>query len=184
MKTINLLPKTRQQELKLEALLGSLKAAIWLSVAGFLAVILAQVAVQLYLQSEEHYITASVEQLQAQDRKQENAQLKKQITHINNIIDDYKTLSFEQPKWSKVIKAFSGLPPDGVVISSFTVNFDKKSVYITGTAPTRDLVIQLYNNILSDNKDFYNIDYPLENVAQPKNINFHFQFYIQDSLLK
>ena len=55
---------------------------------------------------------------------------------------------------------------------------------ISGYSPTRELVISLYNSILQDDQDFKNIDYPLENVAKAIDINFHFTFSIQDSLLK
>jgi hypothetical protein len=57
-------------------------------------------------------------------------------------------------------------------------------VSITGFSPTRELVIQLYNNILQDNKDFYNVNYPFENLGKPTNVNFHFNFYLQSKLLK
>ena len=59
----------------------------------------------------------------------------------------------------------------------------KKSISINGFSPTRELVIELYNIIRNDTKDFKNINYPLENVALPKDNNFHFVFFIQDKLL-
>lgn len=184
MKQINLLPKPRQEELQLEAVLGSLHRAIWISMLSFLAVFGVQFSIKLYLQQQESSIKKSVALVQNQVNKSENSKLKTQINGINNLIGDYKNLTANAPKWYNVVRAFSKLPPDGVEVNSLQIDFLKKKVTITGMAPTRDLVIELYNNIKNDPKEFYNVDYPLENVAKPLNTNFHFNFYIQDSVLK
>jgi hypothetical protein len=184
MKTINLLPKPQQQILRQEAIFRSLLSAGWLSVFSFALVILAQFGVKFYLQAEAQNIQSNIQQITAQVGKQENTADKNRITMINSIIADYKNLADASPKWSKVIKAFTKVPPDGVVIGSFTINFAQKSINITGTAPTREVVIALYNSILLDDSEFYGVDYPLENVAKPANVSFHFTFFIRDSLLK
>ncbi len=184
MKIINLLPPARQKLLEQEAVFRALLALMGYSVLGFGLVVGAQFGVKLYLQNQATSIGASIAQLQSQVKRQENASTKKDIADINNYITDYKDLSSGIPKWSKVLKAFAVLPPPGVVISSFAPDFQSKKIIITGTASTRDVVIQLYNNILADSKEFYGIDYPLENVAAPKNDSFHFTFQVVDSLLK
>lgn len=182
MKTINLLPKARQQELRYETILHSLWIVISLSLASFAVVFLAQFGTKFYLQVEDVVIKGQVIQLKSQVDKQQNTDIKAKIQAANNLVSDYKNLSDSSPKWSKVVKAFAPLPPAGVRISTFTVDVEKKTVTIAGLAPTRELVIQLYNNILQDTADFSNIDYPLENVAQPANVAFHFTFKIKDNL--
>ncbi len=184
MRIINLLPKPRQQELRYAALLHSLWQAVGWSFFGFILVFLAQFGAKFYLQLQNQLIASQITQLQQQVNKQENAQLKAQVKAANDIISDYSNLAAAAPNWSRVIKAFAPLPPPGVKINNFGINTSAKSINISGIAPTRELVILLYNNILADKADFYNIDYPLENIAQPVNNNFHFTFYIQDRLLK
>lgn len=184
MKTINLLPKIRQQELRYEIILRSLWVFISLSLASFVLVFLVQFGTKFYLQIEAGVIKGRVAQLRTQVNKQQNADIKARIQTLNNLASDYKNLADNSPKWSKVIKAFAPLPPAGIRVSSFTIDTQKKTVNITGLAPTRELVILLYNNILKDTANFSNIDYPLENVAQPTNINFHFTFKINDKLYK
>jgi len=184
MKLINLLPKTRQQLLQQEAVLGSLRRGIWYSILSFVFVIAVQFGVKLYLDNQARIIRNSVAQLQNQVDRSDNGKLKIQIGQINNLIADYKNLAFSQPKWYKVIIAFAALPPNQVTVNSLNIDFEKKSVIITGTAMNRDLVDQLHYNILADDKEFYGIDYPLENVADAVNPRFHFTFYIRDSLLK
>ena len=184
MKIINLLPTSRRAQFGQEAIFRGLLWLIWLCLFSFLIVIAVQFGVKLYLESQAINIGSSIKQMQSQVQKQENTTTKKQINDTNNLITDYKNLAMGIPKWSKVIKAFAVLPPAGVQITAFQVDFPSKGIKITGTAPTRELVIQLYNNILADDKEFYDIDYPLENVAKPINISFHFEFNVRDELLQ
>jgi hypothetical protein len=92
-------------------------------------------------------------------------------------------LADNSPKWSKVIQAFAPLPPQGLKINTFSIDPVAKTVSITGLSPTRDLVIQMHDNIAADTSDFSNVDYPLENIATPVNVSFHYTFTIQDKLL-
>jgi len=184
MKTINLLPKPRQRLLKDEAVFRSLLVIIGVSVFSFVLVIAAQFGTKLYLQNQSAAVHQKVLDLQDQIKKDNNSNQKAQVAEINNLIEDYKNLSSSSPKWSRVLKAFAALPPPGIKISNFSINFEDKTIQITGQSPTRELVIQLYNVILNDDKEFYNIDYPFDNVAKPTNVGFHFTFNIRDSLLK
>jgi len=184
MKTINLLPKARQEELRFETILRSLWAFLTLTLASFALVFLAQFGAGFYLQFQAKAVKSSVADLQLQVNKQQNTDIKSQITAVNNLISDYNNLANNSPKWSKVIKAFAPLPPSGLKINTFNIDPVNKTVAITGLSPARDLVIQLYNNILQDRADFSNIDYPLENVVSPVNVNFHFTFSIQNKLLQ
>lgn len=184
MKTINLLPKSRQQELRYESLLHSLWVVFSLSLASFGLVFLAQFATKFYLQAEAKSLSAQISQTKDLVSKNQSSTIKQQIQNENNVISDYKNLADAAPKWSNALKAFASLPPAGVQINSLSMNSTDNSVNITGFSPTRDLVIQLYNNILQDNKDFYNIDYPLENLVNPVNVSFHFTFYMQPKLLQ
>lgn len=184
MKTINLLPKLKQQEFHYEILLNGLWTVVTLSFISFALVFLVQIGTKLYLQGQTVDLKNQIAELQGQVNKQQNAEVKAQVKTVNALISDYQNLESASPKWSRVIKAFVVLPPAGVKINTFNADAAKKAVSITGTSPTREAVIALYNNILSDSKDFYNVDYPLENVVDSTDVNFHFTFYIRDALLQ
>jgi hypothetical protein len=183
MRLINLLPKPRQYELRYDAMLRGLWVFITMSIFSFALVFLAQLGTKFYLQMEANVFASEISELQGQVSKRENADLKTKIKAVNDIVADFNNLSSSSPKWSKVVAAFAPLPPPGTRISSMVIDSNKKAIAITGYANTREDVIQLYNNILNDSADFYNVDYPLENVLKPTNINFHFNFSIQDKLL-
>ncbi len=184
MKLINLLPKIRQNELRYEAVYHSLISIFIFSLFSFALVFIIQFATKFYLEIKASSLSDQIAQLKNQVNKQENADVKKQVQAINDIITDFNKLSTTSPKWSRVIKAFAVLPPEEIEIKTFMIDVTKKTISINGLSPTRELVIQLYNNILKDETNFYNIDYPLENVAKPTEINFHFTFFIRDSLLQ
>jgi hypothetical protein len=184
MKIINLLPKTRQQELRYEIVLHALWVVVGLSLLSFVLVFSAQFATKFYLGYENNDIKQQVALLQNQVNKQQNTEIKSQIETVNNQVSDYLNLAASSPEWSRVIKAFAPLPPAGLKISTFTIDPLQNKITINGLSPTRELVIQLYNNILQDTTDFYGIDYPLENVVNPVNVSFHFTFNIQSKLLQ
>lgn len=184
MRIVNLLPKNRQEELRYEAMLRSLWTVCVFSLISFVLVFLVQFGLKIYLEFQAGSIKSQIASLENQIAQQRNTNVKDQITAINNLIADFNSLTSSSPKWSKVIKAFVVLPPAGVRINSFSIDPQTKSISIYGLSPTRELVIELYNNILKDTKNFYGINYPLENVAKPKNIAFHFTFFYNEDLIK
>ena len=184
MKIINLLPKLRQQELSYVSVFHGLAVIFVLSLLSFGLVIFGQAATRFYLQTQSKSLDKQIADLKEQIKKNENSEVKAKVKAANDLVLDFKNLAALTPRWSKVIKAFVVLPPEGVKINSFVIDTIKKTINITGFSPTRELVDQIYKNILNDTKEFYNIDYPFENVAKPKEVNFHFTFNIKDELLK
>lgn len=183
MKIINLLPKIRQKELMYERLFSKSLKLVWLAVAGTFLVVGLQIGVKIYLQRQMADVQKEIESLKSQVSKSENDEIRQTIKKVNGYITDYKTLS-TSPKWSKVLDAFSKLPPPEVGIGSMQLDLAKRTVRIQGFAPTRESVIELYERIKADSENFENIDYPLENVAKPTDNSFHFTFTIKESLIQ
>ncbi|QQS23072.1 PilN domain-containing protein [bacterium] len=183
MKHINLLPKHKQTELYYEDLYHSTLVAVIIGVVVLLLGIVAQIFVMVYLNSTESRVSAEVETLKQQTDKTENAELKKQIRLINNQMVDFEKLAANSPKWSRVVSSFAKLVPRGVKINSFKADSKTGKVDITGFSPTRESVIELYNNINSDKEHFKDINYPLENVSKPTDVQFNFTFYIVEGVL-
>lgn len=183
MKRINLLPKPKQTELMYERLFHNVVVAVVLAVCILLSGVVVQLVVWGYLESSQKSLVSNIEQLKSQINKTENAELKQQIRLVNNQMKDFEQLAAKQPKWSEVLDAFASQIPNGVKINQFQADNTKLRVDITGFSPTRDAVIELYNNINSDKTHFRDIDYPLENVAKPTDVNFHFSFTIQEGVL-
>lgn len=183
-KIINLLPKPRQQEIRYLNILAVLVKVMIFSFVSFALVFLSQFGAKLYLAEKTRATDAEIRMLKEQVDKNDNARLKSQISLINNTAADYLSLSGASPKWSRVMRAFAKIPPPGVRVVNLMVDANSKMATIVGVGPTRQQVIDLYNNLVADDGEFYNVDYPLENVVKAQNVNFHFTFYVRDSLLK
>lgn len=184
MKIINLLPKAKQEELRYEELFHSVGVAAVLAVAILVAGLVTQLGLRVYLNHQHNVIANDIEQIKRAIDKQENNEIKSKIRLTNAQMNDFKSLAESTPAWSQVLLAFSSLVPEGVKINQFTADLTARKITINGQSPTREQVIALYNNISQADKDFKDINYPLENVAKPTNVTFHFTFFIQDSLLK
>lgn len=183
MKRINLLPQHKQSDLYYEDLYHSVTTLVVLSIVILLLGVVAQVFVWIYLDRQEKVLTTEVVELQQQIDKSENAQVKQEIREINTLMTDFESLYLSTPQWSRVLKSFARLIPDGVLISSFVADSKTGEIEISGYSPTREQVIELYNNINGDKEHFKNINYPLENVAKPVDVQFNFSFFIQDGIL-
>lgn len=184
MKIINLLPKTKQQELRYEALFHSIFTAAIIGFASLVLVVLLEVGLGVYLQRQQGAVAAQIEQTKKLSNKEENAKLKATIDGLNLQLKDYQDLSNASPLWSKALRYFSADVPEGIKITTFNADSAKKQVDIGGYAPTREQVIALYNKINEDKDHFRDINYPLENVARATEVDFHFTFFVQDSVLK
>lgn len=184
MKIVNLLPKSKQQNLRRERVAAALQTFLVLSVVVYILAYASQVGVRFLLAARARAAIDATDQLRKQVDRKENAQVRQQVKEVNDRISDFNTLANTAPRVSQVLRAFAKLPPEGLVVSSLTVDPVTKYVSVTGFSPTRELVIDFYNRIKADETEFTNVDYPLENVSQPKNIQFNFSFTVQDALLK
>ncbi len=154
-----------------------------MTIFSFLLATLVQFGTKAYLSGEQARLQSSIDQLKQFTNKEENSNLKAQILTLNDVVADYKILSSNLPKFSKVVREFAPLVPFGVEIDNMRIDSSQATVQITGFSPTREKVIQLYENIVASSQKFPNVNYPLENVAKPVDINFHFTFNINPELI-
>ncbi len=183
MKRINLLPKDKQNELSHERALYSVSVAVVIATAVLALGVLVQIGVGMYLNNKSNNIQAEIEQLKSVANKSENAEIKQRIRLVNAQIEDFYRLIQQTPQWSAVLEAFVSNVPSGIRVTEFDADLKTMEVNISGYSPTRDLVIDLYNNISADKTHFKNINYPLENVTQPTDVRFNFKFTISDGIL-
>lgn len=183
-KQINLLPKSKLRQLELRSWFFGLLSLYVISGISFGLVLVIQGGVLWYLRTHEKSLEAETETLRQFASAKESTDVRKQVTIINNRVNDYNSLVQGTIRWSKLLTLFSEVVPAGVQVQSFAVDAVKKQVAISGYAPTRELVIQLHDNIAAKPAYFAKLDYPLENVARPANISFHYTFTVLDAALK
>ncbi len=182
-KVINLLPREQQRELGLRSWYRALVRFYVLALTTFVLVALLFAGTWWYLRLAEQNLAHEAENLRTKSTTQETTDLKKQIKIINNQIEDYNTLTAALPRWSVLLRQFATLVPRGAQIQNFGVDSTKRQIIISGFASTREDAIQLHDNIAADNAHFTNIDYPLENIAKPKNVGFKYSFIVKPEVL-
>lgn len=180
---MNLLPKPRQQELRYEKLFHNVSVAVIISTAVLLLGVVAQLGVWTYLERSQVTRARDIEELKQAINKPEQAQQKEEIKLANNQMTDFIALSGQTQQWSVVLEALANKVPINVKISRLTADAKTSRIDIAGYSPTRESVIELYNNINSDKDHFRDIDYPLENVSKPTDVRFKFTFYIKEGVL-
>lgn len=183
-KQINLLPKSKLRQLELRSWFFGLLALYVIAGISFGIVLVAQGGVMWYLRTRVKSLEAETEVLRQFASAKESTDIRKQVTLVNNRVNDYNTLAKNTTRWSKLLLLFSEVVPPGVQIQSFAVDSTKKQVAVNGFAPTRELVIRLHDNIAAKKEYFTKLDYPLENVSRPTNILFHYTFTVQEAALK
>jgi Tfp pilus assembly protein PilN len=184
MKVINLLPALRQKDLRFQRWFAALRRLLIIVAVSILIVVAGQMSAFLYLRYEKGILDDRIEQLQSVSKQKENAEVKQEIQSINDTISDFKLLAGQTPHWSKVIIAFANLVPPGVKINSLVTDLATKKITIQGYSTTREQVILLYTNIKTAEKDFFDIDYPLENVSKAVDVPFHFTFSVREELFQ
>lgn len=183
-KHINLLPKEKQKELVLRGWFRTLLRVYALSAASFVLVGVLFFGAASYLSLQEKDLQGEAEELRALAATDEATKVKLSVKTVNGYVDDYLTLAAAAPKWSQLLREFTKLVPTGVQVQSFTVDATRKQVTIQGFGATREQVLALYDALVAASDRFTGVDYPLENVAKPTNINFHYSFTVKDQVLQ
>lgn len=183
MKRMNLLPKQRQAELRYERLFHGVTVAAVMATAILLLGVVAQLAVWTYFNQSQGSTIRAIDELKQAIDKTEYSQLKQEIRKVNAQMVDFENLALATPQLSKVLEAFARDVPRDVKIDRLNIDLSTNKVDISGYSPTREAVIDLYNNINNNKVHFKDIDYPLENVAKPTDVQFKFTFYINPEVI-
>lgn len=182
MRIINLLPKSEQLLIEKEKVFRKIKNFVVLSMASYLIFGIILFGFQSYVKGTLSNLDSQIKVAQDVISKQDNDSLKKQVDYNNNIITDYNNLYASNPQWSSILVRFSKLVPSGVNLSTFAANTQTGLINISGTAATRDEVLQLHDNI-QNSSDFTGIDLPFDNLQKPTKVDFHYTFNLQPNVL-
>src|SRR3989344_8292951 len=177
MKTINLLPKIDQKELRLQFFATQLAVFwFWVIVSLFFFVTLTftvKAYLSVQLSETEGQISLDKDILRSSD----NELLKKQVENLNTQLGVIKNLQSEHYYWSRALIELSNILPVDITLDRLTMNRQDRKVEIRGNAKTRESVLQFWANVHKSDY-FYNIDFPLANLQKAIDDPFYFSFYI------
>ncbi len=182
MKIINLLPPSEAENLKQIRTFSWVRTFVIASVGVYILVVLLLIGYRFYMASTLSGLDSQISAEKKIISQANNIVLQKQIDDTNHIIGDYNKLSDQNPNWSKILKGFANLVPQGIYIQGFTANADTGMVQVTGVAATRQEVLDLHASIAASPL-FRDIDLPLDNLQKPTNVSFHYTFYVTNGSL-
>lgn len=105
------------------------------------------------------------------EQTQELNKVVTQVTSINKTADTIITATSTMVDPQKVANLLTSIRVGGVTINKFTIDYESGEIDMSGTAATRDNLLE-YKNKLDADENFANIDLPLESLVQEADISF------------
>ncbi len=94
------------------------------------------------------------------------------IADINSYLKRLDGLQHQFTPWSQVLEQVTAAAPQGTEIDSISVDKDG-NITVTGTAAVRDDVLSMLSQLRGSSL-FANVQSPLSNILQQKNVSFEF----------
>lgn len=101
--------------------------------------------------------------------------LEKKIINLNKNLADFRKTQNQKSNIYSLLDNISSNLLVGVTVYSLEVNRASKLITITGFSSTREILLAIKNNLETDS-NYKDVDFPLSNLANPRNINFRFSF--------
>ncbi len=183
MKTINLLPKAEQKEIKLELIAHQL-LNFWFWIVGSMLLLFAlslitSVQLRTSIADTELEIIKSKEALSSAT----NQQLERQVVNLNSEIDKVKLLRSQHYYWSNGLIELANILPSDMVIDLLFLDRASGKVDVSGIAEDRESVLKFWSD-MHKSKYFKDINFPLPNLERAFDTSFSFSFYIKPEQIK
>jgi Tfp pilus assembly protein PilN len=183
MKSINLLPKSEQKELKLQSFVDQL-TIFWVWVVISLAFFLALTYVaRIYLGGQVSDVESQINSEKQVLKSSDNELLKQQVEGLNAQINAIKNLQSQHYYWSQALDELAKLLPADISLDSLSADRTSGKVQIQGVADTRESVLKFWAD-MHKSAYFKNIDFPLANLDSATKDPFSFTFFIVPDKLK
>lgn len=179
---INLLPPIEKEAFKKEE--NRQLVFIWGVFALFfltaLSLVLLSVNIYLTGQVQGYNILVGFEQRKSATMQSQNTE--KEINTINQKLTELSAFYQEQPRITSLFQKISETSPEGISLSSLSLNPKKDKnnsfqVSLTGHSESRERLLEFKKNLESDSA-FQGVYFPPSNWVKPSNINFSASFEI------
>lgn len=94
-----------------------------------------------------------------------------QISNINKITKEVDKIQNVYTKWTTKMTELANVIPNSIILSSLNFNQGDKTISLSGTAPTREELLQLQESLKSITW-IKSVEVPLPQLTSPKNIQF------------
>ncbi len=178
---INLLPQNKKEEIA--------RVSLFHAILGWeLTILFIMSLVIVFLFGVDHLLKLNLQLVsESKDSAFSNAQYEtvkyyeNKFSEINSKLSKISGITRGQIYWSELFLKLNGAAPDNIEISGLSTN--NFSVSLAGEAKTRDDLL-LFEDNLSKNDCFENINLPLSNLVSKDNVVFQMDLEIKEACVK
>ena len=138
---------------------------------------------KIYLNSQVALIDDQISNDKKILKSSDNEALRKQVEGLNNQVGAINNLQSGHYYWSRALVELSNILPPEISLDLIKIDRDTSKIEISGTAKTRDSVLQLWSNVIKSSY-FKNVNFPLDNLEKATDDPFSFTFYVNVDKLK
>ncbi len=166
MLVLNLVSQEIKQEIKLRHVYKLFKRMGYILVAITLIIAIILVAAKIIIKKNLDNIIEQTSLVTGNSRNYMN-----KVKKINSQINSVMSIQKDHAPWPDLIKILAEKTPAGVKLSYIKINKENSSIKLGGKADLRDNLLALKQN-LENSKIFSNLDFPLENILEKKDVYF------------
>lgn len=176
---INLLPpqfKTelmREEKWKLVLILGML---FFFFLISFILILF---AVKIYIQGQVEFLKILAVSEERFLQEGENKLLFEKISLVNQSLSKLNNFYKNQMNSTSLFEKISETLPPGIYLTDFSWQKEDFKISLSGKAKNREALFEFKNN-LENQKDFKEINLPLESWRKPRDIDFRATFQIKN----
>jgi len=181
-RSLNLLPPQDQSNITLERITKRISNLFAWILISLLVVLVLLLGTKAYLAAQLSSVSDRVAMQQQIVSQEENKELKNRLDRLNSHLKNLVTFDAYQAEWSAALIEFAKVLPRNVSLDTFLADRTTGQIRITGFAKSRESVLELRENLL-DSDYFTNVNFPLSNLIRPNDVNFHYTFYVEETML-
>ena len=166
MLTLNLIPQKLKKEVKLRRLYKELKRMGYILIITALIMAIALLVAKLILQNNFNKIIEQTT-LVAESSQTHNTK----VRDINSQMGQISQVQSGFVELSLLIENLAAKTPENISLSNVKINRVPPSISISGHAGAREELLSFKEN-LEESPVYFDIEFPLQNILQKKNINF------------
>lgn len=176
--TLNLISEELKKQIKFKHIFLLLKRIYYIFLVLIIVLSIMILSARIILQNRFNDVVEQTSLISRSDKSNGS-----KISEINSKLDTVAEIQDKFVYWSKLFSNIFNSISDDISLSYFSVNQLDKTIKFQGLAKTRESLLSL-NNDLEKSNLFTDINFPMSNILEEKNINFEINAKINLSQLK
>jgi len=173
----NLIPQRQKDEIKLRIYYQNIISSGFILFLLFLLLTISLAGILIFLHLKYRAIESEISIEQSKIIQTESYKgMEKKINDLNKELSELKRIQEKKSNLYQILDDISQNLLIDVKVYNLDIDKNTKQITVIGFAATRESLLKIETTLKSNPKYNNDIDFPLSNLANPKNINFRFSF--------